>query len=118
MKNKLENILNLDKNIHFAYLFGSYAKGDFTDKSDVDIAVYLYDDNLDTKLTLHHKLEASLQKNVDIVYLNDVKNIYLLEVIITQGILIKDGVERAMFEVKKQHEVIDFKSFKKYIDAA
>lgn len=118
MENQLKHILNLDNNVRFAYLFGSYAKGDFTDKSDVDIAVYLYDDNLDAKLTLHHKLETYLQKNVDIVYLNDVKNIYLLESIITEGILIKDDEERAMFEVKKQHEIIDFKNFKKYIDAA
>ena len=118
MKRQLESILNLDNNVRFAYLFGSYAEGNFTDKSDVDVAVYLHDRSLDAKLTLHHKLEKSLHKNIDLVYLNDVKNMYLLEAIITKGILIKDEEERAFFEVKKQHAIIDFKNFKKYIDAA
>jgi predicted nucleotidyltransferase len=118
MKNKVNHILSKANNVLFAYLFGSYAKGDFTDKSDIDIAVYLQNDNFDAKLTLHHTLETALHKDVDMVYLNDVKNIYLLEAIITQGILIKDSEERAMFEVNKQHEIIDFKNFKKYIDAA
>ncbi len=43
---------------------------------------------------------------------------YLLEAIITKGIVLKDADERALFEVEKNHAIIDFKNFKRYIDAA
>lgn len=118
MKKILERILHSDNNIAFAYLFGSYADGSFSDESDVDIAVYLQEYSLDTQLTLHHKLEKKFHKKVDLVCLNDIKNIYLLESIITKGVVVKESDERAAFEVAKQHIIIDFKNFKKYIDAA
>ncbi len=118
MKKTLEHILHSDDNIAFAYLFGSYADGSFSDGSDVDIAVYLQDYSLDAKLTLHYKLEKEFHKKVDLVCLNDIKNIYLLESIFTKGIVVKESEERAIFEVEKQHIIIDFKNFKKYIDAA
>ncbi|MCD6212578.1 MAG: nucleotidyltransferase domain-containing protein [Sulfurovum sp.] len=118
MKNKLETLLHSENNVCFAYLFGSYADDTFTDKSDLDVAVYLKDFSLDEKLSLHHILEKSLQKNVDLLCLNEVKNIYLLEAIITRGLVIKESTERDIFEVKTQHSIIDFKYFRKYIDAA
>ena len=118
MKNILRDILSSDNNVKFAYLFGSYADGSYAEKSDIDIAVYLNDCSFDTRLTLHHELEKSLQKDVDLVCLNEVKNIYLLESILDQGIALKDHEDRAYFEVIKQHEIIDFKNFKRYIDAA
>ena len=118
MKNQLETLLQYESNVCFAYLFGSYADDTFTDKSDIDIAVYLKDFSLDAKLSLHHLLEKSLQKEVDLVCLNEVKNMYLLEAIITKGLVMKESEERDIFEVKTQHAIIDFKHFKKYIDAA
>jgi len=68
-----------DENIQFAYLFGSYADDTFTDKSDIDIAVYLDDYSFDVQLSLYHVLEKVLHKDVDLVCLNEVRNIYLLE---------------------------------------
>ncbi len=118
MKNQLETLLHANNNVIFAYLFGSYSDHTFSDTSDIDIAVYLKDSSLDAKLTLHHTLEKSLQKEVDLVCLNKIKNIYLLESILTKGIMIKESKERAIFEVEKHHAIIDFKNFKKYIDAA
>jgi len=115
MKNQLETLLLANDNILFAYLFGSYADHTFNDSSDIDIAVYLKDYSFDSKLSLHHALEKSLQKEVDLVCLNEIKNIYLLESILTRGIMIKESKERAIFEVEKHHAIIDFK---KYIDAA
>jgi len=55
---------------------------------------------------------------VDLVVLNDVKNMFLLEAILKDGIVLKDAEERAFFEVEKNHAIIDFKNFKRYIDAA
>lgn len=65
-----------------------------------------------------HSLEVLLQREVDLVCLNSIKNMYLLEAIITKGIALKDADERALFEVEKNHAIIDFKNFKRYIDAA
>ena len=118
MKKIIESLLQAQGNVLFAYLFGSYARGEQVEKSDVDIAVYLSDTSLDERLKLHHMLERALKKNVDLVLLNDVKNIYLLESILKEGILLKDHEDRAMFEVEKNLRIIDFKNFKRYIDAA
>ena len=45
----MENIIKVlaeESDILFAFLFGSYAKGTQNDKSDIDIAVYLKDENI------------------------------------------------------------------------
>lgn len=118
MKDIIKNLLSKEESVKFAYLFGSQANGGSTSKSDVDIAVYLVDTSLDTRLVLHHKLEVLLRKKVDLAILNEVKNIYLLEAILREGIVIKEAKERAFFEVEKNHDIIDFKNFKRYIDAA
>jgi len=118
MKRELREILAADENVLFAYLFGSYADGTFTERSDIDIAVYLKDHSFDAQIALHHRVEKALHKDVDLVCLNEVRNIYLLENILNSGIVVKDHEERDFFEVIKQHEIIDFKNFKRYIDAA
>ena len=118
MKSKLSNILAPNDTVLFAYLFGSYAEGIQREDSDIDIAVYLNDTSLDARLSLHHSLEKKLSKEVDLVVLNEVKNIYLLEAILRKGLLLKEHELRAFFEVEKNHEIIDFKQFKRYIDAA
>ena len=118
MKTELSKILDQHHTVQFAYLFGSYADGTQHESSDVDIAVYMDDTSLDARLALHHELQKALQKEIDLIVLNDVKNIYLLEAILNQGIVLKEHEERAYFEVKKNHEIIDFKNFRRYIDAA
>lgn len=118
MKNQIKSFLSSQDVVEFSYLFGSYARGDYTQKSDVDIAVYLTNTTLDTRLEVHHALEVLLQREVDLVVLNDVKNMFLLEAILKEGIVMKDAEERAFFEVEKNHAIIDFKNFKRYIDAA
>ncbi len=118
MKTKLSKILHANKCVKFAYLFGSYAEHTQTEKSDIDIAVYLKDASLDSRLQLHHQLEKAFKIDVDLLVLNEVKNIYLLENILHKGIVIIDHESRVLFELKKQHEIIDFKNFRRYIDAA
>ena len=118
MKNKIKSILSKEENVLFAYLFGSVSRGDHTEKSDVDIAVYLSDSSLDKRLEVHHALEVALKRNVDLLLLNEVKNIYLLENVLKEGMLVKDGEDRALFEVEKNLQIIDFKNFKRYINAA
>ncbi len=118
METTLSSIVNQHHAVQFAYLFGSYAKGIQDKSSDIDIAVYMSDSSLDARLELHHALEKACKKEIDLVVLNDVKNIYLLESILSQGLVLKEHEDRAFFEVMKHHEIIDFKNFKRYIDAA
>jgi len=119
---KLKNIITTMNEIEFAYLFGSYAKNNPTSRSDVDIAIYLkkeYND-FDTKLSIHHKLEIALNKDIDLVVLNSAKNFYLLDDIFNDGIVIKESKndERLLFELNKEHEILDYKVLKRMLDVA
>ncbi len=110
--------LLLNDNVIFAYLFGSFAKGEQTSSSDVDIALYLKDSSLDNQLQIIYELSKLLKRDVDLVVLNSVKNIYLLEDILKNSIVLKDDEKRVDFELLKEHEILDYKAFKRYIDAA
>ncbi len=112
----IKDILNKDDNVVFGYLFGSYAKGNESERSDIDIAVYLKDTEFDKILTLHHNLQKVLKKEVDMVILNSAKNIYLLESIIKDGIRVKESSTQDIFEVDTNLAILDFKAFREYID--
>lgn len=118
----IKKLLSQMDEVQFAYLFGSYARGDYGQGSDIDIAVYLKEqyNDFDTKLKIHHKLEISLQRDIDLIILNSVKNFNLLENIFNDGIIIKDSQDdfRIMYELKKEHEIKDYKEFKRLLNVA
>ncbi len=118
MKNKIAQILQKADNVVFAYLFGSYAKGGEREESDVDIALFLRDDSLDRELDLIQELQKNIDKEIDMVVLNRTKNMYLIDAILHEGIVLKDDPQRLEYEVHKEHEIIDYKYFKSLIDAA
>jgi predicted nucleotidyltransferase len=120
IKSSLKEILGTFDSVEFAYLFGSYANHTASNRSDIDVAIFIKKDfdSFEVGLEVHHKLEVELLKDIDLVVLNSVKNYYLLRDIISKGILLKDGETRAMYEVRKQHEIIDFLDFRRMIDAA
>ena len=119
---KLEKLLLGFDEVEFAYLFGSYAKGTQDNRSDIDIAIFIKDgfNIFDTKLSVHHKLEITMLKDIDIISLNNVKNFNLLEDILNIGIIIKESVDdsRIMFELRKEHEILDYKAFQKMLNVA
>jgi predicted nucleotidyltransferase len=114
----LKSYLQNNPTIVFGYLFGSYANGTYTSSSDVDIALYLSDLSLDSRLQISYELSKLLKKDVDLIVLNEVKNIYLLENILNDSIVIKDSEQRIDFELVKQHDIFDYKEFKRMIGAA
>lgn len=123
----------LDKHrdkIAFGYLFGSSVIDNYQYKGDIDIAVYLQREYLarktenfdafvfNTKLSIHADLCRALKRNdVDLVILNTLKNYFLEGDVIRQGIVIygDEHPYREIYEVKKQHEIIDFKQQRKAI---
>ena len=118
----LKNILASLPEVKFAYLFGSYARDDFYENSDVDVAIYIEKPQniFDVTLQVHHQLEIRLNKEIDIVVLNRAKNFALIENIFNEGIILKDTQDdfRVMFELDKEHEIKDYKEFKRLLDVA
>jgi uncharacterized protein len=114
LKEKLDTFAN----VNFAYLFGSYANGTQKDKSDVDIAVFLNKNDLDSQLQLNYELSKLLKKDVDLVILNNVKNLFLLESIFKDAIVLKESQKRIDYELRKEHDILDYKAFKRMINAA
>lgn len=83
MKFSNEQIRDITKacktfSVRYLYVFGSYASGDFTDKSDVDFLVEFnrdgYEGAFDQYLDLKAELENILKRNVDLVCLRSVRN--------------------------------------------
>ena len=100
----------------FAYLFGSAAAGTAGPLSDIDLAVYLRDDQvpvyMDVKLALHADLCRALRSDdVDLVILNRTKNLMLLDAILRHGVVLVDDNPklREDFELKVLHRAIDFR---------
>jgi len=73
----IEEIKELTRNIFEkyrikkAYIFGSYARGEATEKSDIDIMIFGKNSDIKTLLNLaafENELEEVLKKNVDVVF--------------------------------------------------
>jgi len=118
MIEKIKELIKDDENILFGYLFGSILSDDFSKYSDIDIALYFKNYTFDKYLETTHKLQKQLKRDIDLVVLNNVKNIYLLEEILYKSKLLKDNDKRIDFELYKWHEINDFKISKRLIDAA
>lgn len=124
--NMIINILNKDKLISFAYLFGSRAMQKASERSDWDIAVYIKDEYLEEnpiwqKFKIEDKLSSALKTDaVEVVILNYMDNPLLGYEIINRGSLIvdKDTQTRIKFEADTLGRYQDWQYFaKRYISA-
>lgn len=120
---KITDYLSSEKPIIAAYLFGSTAKGEATDKSDIDIGVLLkgnfnFAANFDYKLRLMGKLKDLTSKTVDIVFIDRTDPI-LQHHIRKHGKVIfeKDKLKRIAYEIKARKDYFDFLfRHKKYME--
>ena len=106
----LTPILEKDKRVKFAYLFGSRARGQAGPLSDTDVAVYL-DRRIkhgDYRLKLMEKLAKILKSDqLDLVVLNQAPPLLRHE-IIKYGRILKDGDSRRIpFEAEVIRECLD-----------
>lgn len=115
---QIKEYLHNNKTVFFGYLFGSFANDTYNSRSDVDIALYMTDLSFDNKLQINYELSKLLRKDVDLVVLNEVKNIYLLEDILSHSVVVKENNRRLDFELVKEHDILDYKEFKRMINAA
>ena len=75
-------------NIQKIILFGSYAQGTNTEKSDIDIAVEMPQANYAVLYQIKEDLENKLHTNVDIVRIRKNMNRFLLSHIQHEGIVV------------------------------
>jgi predicted nucleotidyltransferase len=101
----------------FAYLFGSLAEGRGGPLSDVDVAAFLTGEAAsgcwDARLALQADFCRALGRNdVDVLILNEARNLMLLDEIIRRGVVLldQDRDVREEFELKVLHLAIDFKT--------
>ena len=114
IKNACRKILSKRKDIEFAYLFGSRAKGRFNRVSDVDLAVFV-NEKLDSQKRFSLRLELiSLvghelrRDNIDLVILNEAPLLLSFNVI-KDGIIIfcLNESRRIHFEAKVMSRFYD-----------
>ncbi len=108
---KLREALFQEKDIVFAYLFGSYGKGKPHRQSDVDVAVYLKAgvDFFERRFELINLISSITKHNeVDVVILNTAKP-FMVQSVLRTGILLfsKDETQRLPFIVKNVKQYLD-----------
>lgn len=81
---KLSDYFVSRSDVQLAIVFGSYAKGTFSEKSDVDIAVDFdfvdEEQRLDKWLTMRAELELLLQKDIDLIDLKKTDGFFLSQI--------------------------------------
>jgi hypothetical protein len=119
---QLIKALQQDKDILFAYLFGSYGKGKPNSLSDIDLAVYFKNrDHLtDKKIHLFLLVSKILKTDeIDIVLLNESTPLLVHSIMQTGKLLFsKDELERIRFLSKNLKEYLEMEYYReRYQDA-
>jgi predicted nucleotidyltransferase len=116
LKNKIKKYLENKDFIIFAYIFGSAVNNKQNKYSDVDLALYLVDEEIDTNeyLDLKRELMDIVSRDIDIVILNDASPLVKKEVF-SSGIKLfsKDEEFESDFIV---HTYFEYEDMKKYYD--
>lgn len=108
---KLKDYFDKKENIFF---FGSFSKGNIHKHSDVDIAVYLKDYNLEEVEKIWNEVEDLLKRDVDLIVLNKAKPLIAFEAIRGERIMIKDFKFYIDYMLEISSEAIDLKDDRKY----
>jgi predicted nucleotidyltransferase len=92
---KLREALRADSSVRFALLFGSVARREDHENSDVDLLVEMREDSLVRKIDLALTLEEQLARNVDVITLADAEsNPLLLTEALREGQVLVDREDR------------------------
>lgn len=107
--------------IKFAYIFGSYARGESCENSDIDFAIMLEKnlskiDEVFLRGNLIELAKEIFKISADVIFLNMDSPLFKYEVI-KDGIVVKDHDSRSEFESLSLREYFDFKYYSDYYDA-
>ena len=114
----METYLRSRKDVQFAYLFGSYAKGKITPLSDVDIAVYLSGSNFSQKRLeiLGGLIEVLKTDEIDLVILNTAPLPLKIRILRNRKLLVdRTPLVRHAFESTTMRVYLDFSKLEKRI---
>lgn len=116
LKSTLSKLLRDEKNIQFAYLYGSFARGNTDNNSDVDIGVYVSAEVMKKNKfypeQIAAKIEEVIKKPVDVRVLNFQSLIFLHQVLKYGELLINNNNQkRVMFETRVYDEYIEMKYY-------
>lgn len=115
LEKNIEDLIE-EFNIVLIYIFGSYAKGTNTKKSDIDIAV-LIDGETNTylKLDLLGKLiDIFSSESIDLLILNNSNEVLKFQVIKYGKIIHMDSLySKVMFEAETMSRYMDMEHFRK-----
>ena len=113
---RIASVLAPRREVLEAYLFGSQATGEATERSDLDLAILLKPDAARAaashRFTLFAECSRALKRNdIDLVILNTAKNLILQNDIIHTGVVLYSGDTDARidYELKTQHLALDFR---------
>lgn len=114
---QIKEVIEKDKKILFAFLYGSYALNTNHPKSDIDIAVYIKPSDMDTYIQKQKELTDALvaklhTDRVDLRILNTLP--FLLKYrVVKEGISIKikDESEKVDFETKVMNRYFELKPY-------
>lgn len=124
---KIKSVLSDDPMVSVAYLFGSRAQGETSDRADWDIAIYLGEDLMARnpvwdKFKIEDRLSAVLKTDaVEVVVLNRLEDPVLGFEIINNGLLLtsKDDNLRIAFEGRALARYHDWRYFmERHMEAA
>ncbi|NQV15121.1 nucleotidyltransferase domain-containing protein [bacterium] len=110
--NKLKAYLSELPEINAAFIYGSFARGNENDHSDVDIAILTKEHRLgiDQKLRMIDELERICHRQVDLVTLTEVSSILKNQVLKNGELLVcKDRKALNHFRVRSILEYLDLK---------
>lgn len=119
LEEKIKELLEREKHVELAYLFGSAARGELGTLSDVDVAVYL-DESLSSEerfklqLKMMGELASALKTNkVDLIVINDAPPTLNYEIIRFKPIYVKDMSKKVEVEHAIMSRYLDRRYYEK-----
>jgi hypothetical protein len=110
LERKIRKVLEKNKNIEFAYLFGSAARSEYF--NDIDLAIFVKKMPRNTffyEIKLANEIEKIIKLPVEVRIINNLP-LFLLSMILRKGKLIfsRNERRRIAFETFKLAECLDF----------
>ena len=87
-KNQIKEFLNNNIKLNLIYIFGSFAKGEGRDDSDIDIAIHTFEQIDSYELfIMANELSFLVKKDVQIINLNEASTVFKAQIVGTGEII-------------------------------